>query len=90
MTAPMRRPEALPAPQTVRVYCRAASPDRARRHDSARACSQPLGDIPAGSVFVGTAQRMPDQPDGRVWMRCSRKECRTWNVFAAPEGSFDE
>jgi hypothetical protein len=41
-----------------------------------------LGDIPTGFHFVTTVpERPPVNGDGRMWIQCSRKTCRQWNVF---------
>lgn len=62
---------------TVRVQCQASHPDP-KRHGR---CGAVLGDIPAPAQFVGTSARRPTTPDGRIRLQCSRRDCRTWNVF---------
>jgi hypothetical protein len=66
----------------VRVACRATSPDPRKRN---AVCGSILGDIPAGYAFVGTAARHSHAPDNRLWIRCSRRDCRVINVFAPEE-----
>jgi hypothetical protein len=60
-------------PDTVRLTCHAAM------HQLG---APPLGDIPAVHVeFVGTGHRLPPEPDGRLWLRCPSRDCRSWNCF---------
>lgn len=80
MTAPAHRPDASEEPRTQRVWCRAPHPDRYK--SGSFECANLLGDIPAGYRFVKVeAERPPVNGDGRVWVQCSRKTCRAWNVF---------
>jgi hypothetical protein len=47
----------------------------------------PLGDVRDEPLrFVGTSARLPESPDGRVWLPCVNKHCRSWNCFEAVNG----
>jgi hypothetical protein len=65
---------------TIRVYCQA------------RNCGTILGDVQGPVRFValvdpnGGQGRAPDEPDGRVWLKCSNRNCRAWNVFDPMRG----
>jgi hypothetical protein len=63
----------------VRVKCRATRPG-AGSGDDAR-CDTILGDIRGPVRFVRLATRAPEHPDGFIWLKCQRRDCRTWNVF---------
>jgi hypothetical protein len=83
----MTQVRVLPAP-IVRLHCHATAPGAV----GAR-CGGILGDLPGPLRFVGLSARAPTEQDGMVWVRCTRKDCRTWNVFAPVtigEGSDDE
>lgn len=67
----------------VEVFCRATAPNGAPYSNGKGECHHSLGYQRAGQRYVGTAARKPDKPDGRVWIMCPRKDCRTWNVFEA-------
>lgn len=67
----------------VEVFCRAAAPNDVRNSTRNGECHHTLGFQRGPLIFVGTAARKPDRPDGREWIMCPRKDCRTWNVFEA-------
>lgn len=59
---------------TTRLYCQALN------HPPG--VSTPLGDVPAQQVrFVGATARIPEEPDGRIWLPCINRACRSWNCF---------
>jgi hypothetical protein len=62
---------------TVRVQCRASRPSGSGE----TLCGTILGDIRGPVRFVQLAARAPEEPDGRTWLKCPRRDCRTWNVF---------
>jgi hypothetical protein len=33
--------------------------------------------------FLAVAHEAPAAADGRIWIRCTRKDCGSWNVFEA-------
>ena len=72
----------------MRVRCHASAPDSARASAIDGKCNNVLGDVIGPLTYVGLSARRPDTPDGRVWLQCPRKDCRTWNVFevATPAG----
>jgi hypothetical protein len=66
---------------TVRIRCRASRPDGASSRDGDARCDTILGDVPGPVRFVRLSTRAPDHPDGQIWLKCGRRDCRTWNVF---------
>jgi hypothetical protein len=75
------------APRIVPVsrltcHATASNPIARREHPGAR-CGQLLGHAPTATRFVDVAAQAPSEPDGRIWVRCSRSSCRTWNIFEA-------
>lgn len=62
---------------TVRLFCQ--SPIHTATNGGR---SPPLGDVPAVVVrFAFVLARLPNEPDGRLWLRCTSKDCRAWNCF---------
>lgn len=66
-----------PAP-TATLTCHAPHPDPARK---GQPCGSPLGHHVGAFEFDTTAKRMPHEPDGFTWARCSRESCKAWNRF---------
>jgi hypothetical protein len=62
----------------VRTACRAPSPSR-----ETRSCGTFLGYFPGPLTLSELVRRAPDEPDGRIAVRCPR--CNTWNLFAFGE-----
>jgi hypothetical protein len=71
------------APNKIRVRCHASAPGNGR---TPHACNTLLADLPRPVRFVKIAVRAPEPPDGRIWLKCSRRDCRTWNVFEESDG----
>jgi hypothetical protein len=73
------------APQMARVYCRANHPEQNKG-----SCSTLLGLVPQGWAFVATSAAPPadNGHDDRIWLKCSKRSCKTWNIFArvSPHG----
>jgi hypothetical protein len=70
---------AVDARGTVRLYCQSPA------HPTG--VHTPLGDVRDEPLrFVGTSARLPESPDGRVWLPCVNKHCRSWNCFEAVNG----
>lgn len=69
---------APPSPSTS-LTCHAPHPDPARK---GQPCGSPLGHHVGAFEFDTTAKRMPAEPDGCTWVRCSRDSCKAWNRFA--------
>lgn len=61
----------------VTLKCHAAHPDPKVRG----CCGQELGHVPGPLRFVETKPRRPEKLDDRTWLKCGRRDCRTWNVF---------
>lgn len=69
----------------VRVKCSAPEAANSRRPESADGrCNYVIGDLPGPLRAIGTRGSIPDRPDGRIWIHCTR--CRTWNVFEQGDG----
>jgi hypothetical protein len=62
----------------VSVHCYAPHPDPRRR---GQRCNTEIGDVPSGYVFIATAAKRPAAHNGRIRLQCSRRDCRTWNIF---------
>jgi hypothetical protein len=60
------------------VKCRAS---RSSSGSGETLCNTVLGDIRGPVRFVQLAARAPEEPDGRIWLKCTRRDCKTWNVF---------
>jgi hypothetical protein len=60
------------------VTCHAQHPDPKRR---GQLCGLQLGDVPRGATFAGLSARRPNETDGRIRLQCTRRDCRTWNIF---------
>lgn len=69
----------------VELFCRAAAPNDVRNSTRNGECHHTLGFHRFPLRYVGTCARKPDRPDGRVWIICPRRDCRTWNVFEASD-----
>jgi hypothetical protein len=68
----------------ARMECHATDPNPVTRREKPGArCGRLLGYVPGQIRFVDVAARAPDQPDGRIWARCSRSDCHAWNIFEA-------
>lgn len=64
--------------RTVTVVCHATHPDPKVRG----ACGHELGRVLGPLRFIETKPRKPEDLNGdRVWLKCGRRDCRTWNVF---------
>lgn len=72
-----RKRPAVTMMTTVIVTCHALNSDPSRRG----LCGTELGHVPGPIRFVGTATKRSDVLDGRIRLQCSRRDCRTWNVF---------
>lgn len=62
----------------TRVHCHALR--------GAVRCDQFIGYHCDTLRFIGVAKRAPDHPDGRIWIRCTRRECSAWNIFEVTDG----
>lgn len=74
---------------SVRVRCHAAAPGSANPTDPrGQRCNTVLGDLPRSVKFVGTSPRAPAVPEdnGHYVLRCSRRDCKMWNVFEESDG----
>jgi hypothetical protein len=71
------------APQMERVYCRANHPEQNKGAQTLH-CATLLGLVPQGWTFVGTSAAPPSDNahDTRIWLKCSKRNCKTWNIFA--------
>lgn len=67
------------------LFCHAIAPNGDRNSSKNGECHHTLGFHRMPLRFVGTRARKPDRPDGRAWIPCMRKDCRTWNVFEASD-----
>lgn len=62
----------------VNPRCHASHPDP-KIHG---ACGHELGRVLGPLKFIETKPRKPDDvDDDRTWLKCGRRDCRTWNVF---------
>lgn len=62
----------------VTVTCHASHPDPKVRG----ACGHELGRVLGPLRFIETKPRKPESlDDDRTWLKCGRRDCRTWNVF---------
>jgi hypothetical protein len=68
--------------QLTRVLCRASHPSNASTAGSGDGrCNTILGDVPGPVRFVRLSTRAPEELDGKLWLRCGRRDCKMWNVF---------
>lgn len=67
----------------VRVRCEAPAPESVRAVSEDGKCNYVLGDVPGPVRFVGCSATAPSKPGSLIWLKCPRKDCRTWNGFAA-------
>jgi hypothetical protein len=74
----------MPVAQTIRVRCHASAPGNGRV--AHHRCNTVLADLTRAVRFVKTAPRAPAHPDGRIWLKCARRDCKTWNVFEESDG----
>lgn len=64
---------------TTQLRCHAPHPDPKR---STEVCDSVLCHAPGAYAFAGLVARMPDEPDGYAYQRCTRKSCAAVNRFA--------
>lgn len=88
MTAPHPREQLARQPTRMqKVCCHARHALAHKRGDLAEACGELLGIVPPGWHFLETRRAGPSRhravldDDGRLWLKCSRRTCKTWNLF---------
>lgn len=81
-------------PMTISPLLRAGAPV-SRMHCHAmfagdrgeQRCDRFLGYEPGAIRYVGLAARAAPDPDGRIWVRCTRSGCGAWNLFEVVQGA---